>query len=62
MIIPWVGVKRKLSRGERLELQRMEAAALFRAGKRVFEVAAELGVAYATAHGWKRTEARSTRS
>jgi transposase len=31
----------------------MDAAALFRAGKRVFEVAAELGVAYATAHGWK---------
>jgi transposase len=37
-----------------LELQRREAAALFRAGKRVYEVAAELGVAYATAHGWKR--------
>jgi transposase len=32
----------------------MEAAALFRAGKRVFEVAAELGIAYATAHRWKR--------
>jgi len=31
----------------------MDAAALFRAGKRVYEVAAELGVAYATAHGWK---------
>jgi transposase len=31
----------------------MDAAALFRAGKRVFEVAAQLGVAYATAHGWK---------
>jgi transposase len=36
-----------------LEQQRMDAAALFRAGKRVYEVAAELGVAYATAHGWK---------
>jgi transposase len=36
-----------------LELQRMDAAALFRAGKRVYEVAAELGVAYATAHRWK---------
>lgn len=32
----------------------MQAAALFRAGKRVFEVAAEVGVAYATAHRWKR--------
>ena len=32
----------------------MNAAALFGAGKRVFEVAAELGVAYATAHRWKR--------
>src|SRR5207248_1807647 len=31
----------------------MDAAALFRAGKRVYEVAAELGVAYTTAHGWK---------
>jgi transposase len=31
----------------------MDAAALFRAGKRVYEVAAELGVAYPTAHGWK---------
>ena len=47
-------VKRKLSLGERLEQQRMNAAALLRAGKRVFEVAAELGVAYATAHRWKR--------
>jgi transposase len=49
-----VVVKRKLSLGERLEQQRMDAAARFRAGKRVFEVAAELGVAYATAHRWKR--------
>jgi transposase-like protein len=48
-----VVVKRKLSLGERLEQQRMEAAALFRAGKRVYEVAAEVGVAYATAHRWK---------
>ena len=32
----------------------MNAAALFRAGKRVYEVAAEIGVADATAHGWKR--------
>ena len=31
----------------------MDAATLFRAGKRVYEVAAELGVAYATAHRWK---------
>jgi transposase len=31
----------------------MDAAARFRAGKRVYEVAAEFGVAYATAHGWK---------
>jgi transposase len=36
-----------------LEQQRMDAAALFRAGKRVYEVAVELGVAYPTAHGWK---------
>jgi transposase len=36
-----------------LEQQRMDAAALFRAGKRVYEVAAELEVAYPTAHGWK---------
>jgi len=46
--------ERKLSLGERLERQRMDAAAMFRAGKRVHEVAAELGVAYATAHRWKR--------
>ena len=31
----------------------MDAAALFRAGKRVYEVAAQLGVAYETAHRWK---------
>ena len=31
----------------------MDAAALFRAGKRVYEVADQLGVAYATAHRWK---------
>jgi transposase len=31
----------------------MEAAALFRAGKRVYEVAAQMGVAYETAHRWK---------
>jgi transposase len=36
-----------------LEQQRMDAAALFRAGKRVYEVAAEIGIAYATAHRWK---------
>src|SRR5436305_3969860 len=32
----------------------MEAAALFQAGQRVFEVAAQLGIDYATAHRWKR--------
>ena|SRR5689334_22008953 len=37
----------------------MNAAALFRAGKRVYEVAAQLGVAYATAHRWKRRLERS---
>src|SRR3954447_22880423 len=31
----------------------MDAAALFRAGKRVYEVAAQIGVAYETAHRWK---------
>ena len=31
----------------------MDAAALFRAGKRVLEVAAEIGVAYETAHRWR---------
>jgi transposase len=31
----------------------MEAAALFRAGKRVYEVAEQIGVSYETAHRWK---------
>jgi transposase len=48
-----VVVKRKLSLGERREQKRMDAAALFRAGKRVYEVAAQIGVAYETAHRWK---------
>jgi transposase len=48
-----VVVKRKLSLGERREQTRMEAAALFGAGKRVYEVAAQIGVAYETAHRWK---------
>jgi transposase len=31
----------------------MDAAALFRAGKRVYEVAEQIGVSYETAHRWK---------
>src|SRR4051794_19957214 len=53
MVNGGVVVKRKLSLGERREQRRMDAVALFRAGKRVYEVAAELGVAYETAHRWK---------
>ena len=54
-MINWgVAVKKKLSLTERLERQRLEAAALFGAGKRVYEVAAHLGVTYPAALRWKR--------
>src|SRR6059058_5330515 len=53
-VLNWgVAVKQKVSLNERLERRRLEAAALFRAGQRVFEVAAQLGIDYATAHRWK---------
>lgn len=48
-----MALKQKVSLNERLEPRRLEAAALFQTGKRVFEVAEQLGVAYETAHRWK---------
>ena len=62
-MINWgVAVKKKLSLTERLERQRLEAAALFGAGKRVYEVAARLGVTYPAALRWEQGGREALRS